>query len=141
MIPERKGVIWMRIPFMKHVAWYLVIAMFIIGIAPRVNAGLAPSEIIALTEVDRTADIEKIQKFLEMKAVGERLTQLGLTQDEIQKRLNQLSDQQIHQIALQLDELKIGKDDALGVIIALLIIAILIVLLLQLTGHKVIVTK
>jgi hypothetical protein len=131
----------MRIPFMKHVTWYLVIAMFIIGIAPRVDAGLAPSEIIALTEVDRTADIEKIQKFLEMKAVGERLTQLGLTQDEIQKRLNQLSDQQIHQIALQLDELKIGKDDALGVIIALLIIAVLVVLLLQLTGHKVIVTK
>lgn len=131
----------MRIPFMKHVAWYLVIAMFIIGIAPRVDAGLAPSEIIALTEVDRTADIEKIQKFLEMKAVGERLAQLGLTHDEIQKRLNQLSDQQIHQIALQLDELKIGKGDALGVIIALLIIAILIVLLLQLTGHKVIVTK
>jgi len=33
----------MRIPFMKHVTWYLVIAMFIIGIAPRVDAGLAPS--------------------------------------------------------------------------------------------------
>lgn len=131
----------MRIPFMKHVAWYLVIAMFIIGIAPRVDAGLSPSEVVAIAEINRTADIEKIQKFLEMKAVGERLTQLGLTQDEIQKRLNQLSDQQIHQIALQLDELKIGKDDALGVIIALLIIAILIVLLLQLTGHKVIVTK
>ncbi len=131
----------MRIPFMRHVAWYLVVAMFIIGIAPRVDAGLSPSEVIAIAEVDRTADIEKIQKFLEMKAVGERLAQLGLTQDEVQKRLSQLSDQQIHQIALQLDDLKIGKDDALGVLIALLIIAILVVLLLQLTGHKVIVTK
>ncbi len=131
----------MRIPFMKHVAWYLAIVMFIIGIAPRVDAGLSPSEIIALTQVDRTADLEKIQKILEIKAVSERLMQLGLTQDEVQKRLTQLSDQQIHQIALQLDDLKIGQDDVLLVIIALLVIAILVVVLLKLTGHKVIVTK
>jgi len=130
----------MKMPFMKFVTWYLAIAMFIIGIAPRVNAGLAPSEIIALTEADRTADLGKIQKVLEMKAVTERLAQLGLTQDEIQKRLHQLSDQQIHQIALQLDELKVGGD-ALGVIIALLVIVLLVVLIIQLTGHKVIVTK
>ncbi|MCX5719186.1 MAG: PA2779 family protein [Nitrospirae bacterium] len=130
----------MRIPLMKYMTWYLAIAMFIIGIAPRVDAGLAPSEILALTEVDRTAHLEKIQKVLEMKVVTERLAQLGLTQDEIQKRLHQLSDQQIHQIALQLDELKVGGD-ALGVIIALLVIVLLVVLIIQLTGHKVIVTK
>ncbi|MBM4129073.1 MAG: hypothetical protein FJ243_03010 [Nitrospira sp.] len=131
----------MKIPLMKHIAWCLVITVFIISIVPRVDAGLSPSEVIALTETDRTAEIEKIQKFLEMKAVSERLKQLGLTQEEIQKRLNQLSDQQIHQIALKLDELKIGKDDVLTVIIALLVIIILIIVILQLTGHKVIVTK
>lgn len=131
----------MRIPFMKHVTWYLVIAMFIIGIAPRVDAGLAPSQIIALTQVDRTTDLEKIQKVLEVKAVSERLMQFGLTQDEVQKRLAHLSDRQIHQIALQLDDLKVGQDDVLVVIIALLFIAILVVVLLKLTGHKVIVTK
>jgi hypothetical protein len=131
----------MRIPFMKHVTWYLVIAMFIIGIAPRVDAGLVPSEIIVLTQIDRTADLVKIQKVLEVKAISERLMQFGLTQDEVQKRLTQLSDQQIHQIALQLDDLKVGQDDALAVIIALLFIAILVVVLLKLTGHKVIVTK
>jgi len=131
----------MRIPFMKHVTWYLVIAMFIIGIAPRVDAGLAPAQIIALTQVDRDADLGKIQKVLEVKAISERLMQFGLTQDEVQKRLIQLSDQQIHQIALQLDDLKIGQDDALTLIIALLFIAILVVVLLKLTGHKVIVTK
>ncbi len=130
----------MRIPLMKYMTWYLAIAMFVIGIAPRVDAGLAPSEILALTEVDRTADLGKLQKVLEMKAVTERLAQLGLTQDEIQKRLHQLSDQQIHQIALQLDELKVGGD-ALGVIIALLVIVLLVVLIIQFTGHKVIVTK
>jgi hypothetical protein len=131
----------MRIPFMKHVAWYLVLAMFIIGITPRVDAGLAPSEIIAIVQIDRSADLGKIQKVLEMKAISERLSQFGVTQDEIQKRLTQLSDQQIHQIALQLDDLRIGQGDPLGIIIALLVIAILIVVILKLTGHKVIITK
>jgi hypothetical protein len=135
-----KGGEKMRMPFMKHVTWYLIIAMFIIGIAPKVDAGFAPSEIIALSQGERTVDLQKIQNILEVKSVKERLSQLGLTHDEIQSKLSQLSDQQIHQIALQLDDLKIGQD-ALGVIIALLVIAILVVVLLKLTGHKVIVTK
>jgi hypothetical protein len=131
----------MTIPFMKQISWYLVVAMFIIGIAPRVDAGLAPSEIIALSQTDRAADLAKIQKVLELKAVGERLTQLGLAQEEIKNRLDQLSDQQIHQAALQLDDLKVGQGDALGIIIALLVIAILLVILLNLTGRRVFITK
>jgi hypothetical protein len=131
----------MKIPFMKHVSWYLVIAMFIIGIAPKIDASLVESEITPLKYVNRTADLEKIQKFLESKAISKRFEQLGLTQDEIHKRLSQLNEQQIHQIALKLDALRIGKDDGLSLIIALLMIALLVVLILQLTGHKVIVTK
>jgi hypothetical protein len=131
----------MSIPFMKQISWYLVVAMFIIGIAPRVDAGLSPSEIIVLSQTDRAADIAKIQKVLELKAVSERLTQLGLAQEEIKNRLDQLSDQQIHQAALQLDDLKVGQGDVLGFIIALLVIAILVVILLNLTGRKVFITK
>jgi len=137
---QGKEVKTVKIPFMKHMAWYLVIVMFMLALVPRVDAGFAPSEIVALTEVDRNADLEKIQKVLETKAIQGRLAQLGLTQEEIQKRFDQLSDEQIHQIVFQLDDLRVGKD-ALGIVIALLVIAILVVLLLQLTGHKVIVTK
>ena len=131
----------MRIPFMNYISWYMIIAMFIIGIAPRVDAGLAPSEIIALAQSERVADLGKIQKVIEVKAISERLKQFGLTQDEVQARLVQMSDQQIHQVALQLDSLKVGQSDALFVIIAILVIAILVVLLLKVTGHKVIITK
>ena len=126
----------MRIPFMKQVAWYLIFAMFIIGIAPRVDAGLAPSEVIALAQVDRQADLGKIQKVLETKMIRDRLEQYGLTQDEINARLSQLSDQQMHNFALQLDNLKVGGD-GLGIVIALLLIAILVVIILYLTGHRV----
>lgn len=71
--------------------------------------------------------------------VKERIANLGFTHDEIQSRLSDLNDQQLHKLALQLDSLKVGGDDGLGIIIALLIIAILVVLLIRLTGHKVII--
>lgn len=126
---------------MKHIAWYLVAAMFIIGVAPRVDAGLAPSEIIAIAQGERTADLDKIRQALEVKAVSERLHQFGLSREDIQNRIVQLNDQQIHQIALQLDDLKVGQSDAIGLVIGLLVIAILVVVLLKLTGHRVLVTR
>jgi hypothetical protein len=129
----------MTIPYMRSIAIYLACAMFIIGIAPRVDASFVPSGVLPIAQTDRAADLASIQKVLEVKMVKERLADLGLTQQEIQSRLSQLSDQQLHSAAQQLDNLKVGGDSGLGIIIALLVIAILVILILQLTGHKVIV--
>ncbi len=123
---------------MKSIAAYLACAMFIIGIAPRVDASFAPSTALPLAHNDRSADLATLQTTLEHKMVKERLANLGFTSDEIRARLDQLSDQQIHQIAQHLDSLKVGGD-GMGIIIGVLVIAILVVILLQLTGHKVIV--
>jgi hypothetical protein len=123
---------------MKYVACYLAFVMFLIGIAPKVDAGLSPSEVVAIAQSDRAADLQKIQNVLETKMVGERLRDLGFTESEIQERLSLLSDAQIHNIALDLDQLKVGGN-GLGIVIVLLVIAILVVLLIQLTGHKVVV--
>ncbi len=130
----------MRIPFMKQLSWYLAITMLILAIAPRADAGFAPSEVIALTQADRAEDIGKIQKVLEMKIVRERLTTLGFSHDEIETRLSRLTDQELHQLATQIDSLAVGGDAA-GVIIAVLVIIILIIIILQLTGRRVIVTR
>jgi hypothetical protein len=129
----------MRTLLTKWITWYLVMAMFVIGITPRVYAGFSPSEIIALSPADRSADVQKIQKFLEMKRVRERLKEFGFTPDEIQTRLSQLSEQQIHQLALKVDDLKMGGDSGLGIIIFLLVVVILVVIILQVTGHRVVV--
>lgn len=123
----------------KSIVWYLVVAMFLIGSVPRGHAGFAPSEIIGLSPADRTTDLQKVKSFLERKVVGERLREFGFSTSEVQKRLNDLNDQQIHQLALKIDELKVGGDSGLGIVIALLVIAILVVLFLQLTGHRIVV--
>jgi chorismate synthase len=123
---------------MKYIAIYLTFAMFILGIVPRVDAGFVTSEIITHQQIDRTADLQKIQKVIETKIVRERLENLGFTQDEIQTRISQLSDEQIHNLALNLDQLKVGGD-GLGVVVALLVIALLVVVIVYLTKHRVIV--
>jgi len=127
---------------MKYISWYLVLAIFVMGIVPRVYAGFSPSEVVALSQIDRSADLDKIQKILEMKLVKERLNNLGLSNDEIQSRLGQLSDQQIHQLALQLDGLEVGGDSTVAiVIIVLLVIALGIFIYLYLTRSRVVITK
>jgi hypothetical protein len=128
----------MRMVLNKWLTWYLVMAMLVIGITPKVYAGFSPSEMIVLSH-ERSSDLAKVQKFLEMKMVRERLKEYGLAQEEIQARLDRLSDQQIHQLALRVDDLRVAADDGLGIIIALLIIAILVVILIMLLGHRVIV--
>ncbi len=123
----------------KWITWYLVGAMFVIGITPRVYAGFSPSEVMNLSSAERSADLKKVQKFLEMKMVRERLKELGLTREEIQSRMDQISDQQLHQVALKLDNLRVAGDDGLGIIIGLLVIAILVVILVFLLQHRIVI--
>ena len=124
----------------KSLCWYLVLMTVIIGMASKVHAGFSPSEAIGLFPSDRTSDLQKVQKITEIKMVQERLNELGFTSDEIQKRLDQLSNDQLHQMASQLDELQVGGD-GLGVVAVLLLIAILNVLNLYLSGHRLAMTK
>ena len=127
----------MRIFLKRWITWYLVAAIFVIGITPRVYAGFAPSEGFALTSGERASNLDKVQKFLEMKMVRERLKDLGFTPEEIQGKLNDLNDQQLHQLAMKMDDLKVGGD-GLGIVIAILVIAILVIIILQLTGHRIV---
>ena len=129
----------MKRTFTKHVTWYLVVTMFVIGITPRVYADFSPSEIVGVPQIDRGSDLGKIQNAIETKMIGERLKQIGLTPGEIQKKLAQLSDQQIHQLAQQLDELKVGGDAGWTVLIIILVLAAIAVAVIYMTGHEIVI--
>ena len=121
----------------KWVVWYMVTVMVLFGMIPRVDAGFSASEALTLLQPDRQADIQKIQKVLEVKMVSERLKALGFTPGEIQARLSQLNDQQIHQMAQKLDDLSVGGDGA--VVLIILLVLIIIGLILYMQGHRIIV--
>jgi len=130
--------------FTQAVVWTLVFTTFIMGwFPPESTAMLAPAiSGVHGTDIslNRLEDLQKAQRVLESKMVQQRLEDVGLTADEIQGRLARLSDAQLHQMANQLDALMPGGD-GLGIVIALLVIAILAVVLIYLLGHRIEVKK
>jgi hypothetical protein len=126
---------------MKMISCYLVVAMFVIGITPRVYAGFSPSEAISILTFDRSSDLDRIRKALEMKMVQERLKAFGFTPDEIEKKINLLSDQKIHQLAVQLDELRVAGDGWAWLLVIIVLVAIGVIVYFYVTGHRVVIER
>jgi hypothetical protein len=123
--------------------WLLVITTIVIGLRPPETAAmLVPALPAAESSPDshRSADLQKIQTVLESNVVRQRLEDFGLSQEEITTRLAGLSDDQLHQFATEVDAI-IPAGDGLGIVIALLLIAILAVILVYLLDHRIVVTK
>src|SRR5512134_931933 len=119
----------------KILSVYLTFAMVILSLPEQGWAMFLPS---AQTASVRQADMISIQKALETAVVKQRLRDLGLSPEEALARVDSLSDQQVHQFAGNLDSLQTGAD-SVGALIFLVLVAILVVVILEVTGHKVIV--
>ena len=78
----------------------------------------------------RSADMKTLQSVLENRVVRQRLQDLGFTDEQINSRVNQLSDAQLHQVASQINTLLPGGDDGvIWTIVGVLLIVVLIVIL------------
>jgi hypothetical protein len=84
----------------------------------------------------RQQEISAIQRALENELIKAKLEAYGLTQDEIQARLQGLSDEQVHLLAQASDNVLAGGDGG-EVLIAVLLIILIVLLILYLTGHHV----
>lgn len=123
---------------------YLIVAMLVIASIPTQSAAMfisSDSVGVSTTNVAAGAmpDMAKVKIFLESKIVRQRLTDFGLSSEEIASRLNQLSADQLHQIASHIDQVDAGGDSGLGIIISVLVIAILFILVMRLMGHHAII--
>ena len=130
--------------FLQILVWILVGTTLVTGIfPPDARAMLAPPTAAGEpdTALNRTADLQRVQRVLEAKVVQQRLADYGLSPDEINARLNQLSDAQLHQLATQIDAMIPAGDAGLGIVVALLVIAILAVILIYLLGHRITIAK
>jgi hypothetical protein len=118
-------------PTTKLTIWVLVAATFLSFWFPQDGrAMLAPAALSQESDsgLNRDADMQRVQHALESKMVQQKLLDLGLNQKDINTRLNQLSDKDLHQMATQIDAQMPGGE--VGIIIAVLVIAILVVLFL-----------
>jgi hypothetical protein len=125
-----------KTPLFKLLATYLVFGVFFLSMPVQSWAMFVPS---TDSNTVRTADRDNIQRLLESSVIKQRLNDYGLSSEETMKRIDSLSDQQVHEFAQNLDSIQAGGDfDGL---IFLLLVAILVVVILQASGHRVIVVK
>ncbi|GBC88827.1 MAG: PA2779 family protein [Hydrogenobacter thermophilus] len=113
-------------------------AFFFMNSVPAI-AGLVeskPSSEVIISQRDQ--DMQRVQRALESKLLQEKLKAYGLTKEEIEKKLSQLSDEQLHTLAKASDRVLAGGD-GLGVAIAVVVLLILIVILLKLLNKEIII--
>ena len=88
----------------------------------------------------RADDLSRIQGALENKKVSETLASLGYSREEIDSRLAQLDEAEVHALAGQLDQAMIpAGDGTAGVIIAVVVVILVILGILSLMGKSVMV--
>jgi hypothetical protein len=97
---------------------------------------LVPAE----REVVRSADLAKVRTALESSVVRQRLLDYGLTADETVARLNTLTDEELHQFAVNIDAVQSGGS-VLGDVLVVLLIVLIVILILELTGHRVVMRR
>jgi len=112
---------------------YLTVAFSILSFASSAPAMFIPSPYEGSGASDRETDLQRIQKLLETKLVQHKLSQLGLTKGEIEARLHQLDDEQLHQIANQIHALEPGGNGG-TVVIIIVLLALIGFLILEIAG-------
>jgi hypothetical protein len=124
--------------YFRQIALVLAFTMLALGSIPTKSMAFVVGSEAAVAEHSRAADIARIQRVLESKLVSDKLSQAGLTEEEINGKITQLSDEEVHSFASQLESVYPGGD-ALGVIIGLLIIVILVMVILKLSDRKIVI--
>lgn len=122
--------------FCKVLTLYLIIAIFTLTLPAPGWAMLVPAE----QSETRSADLAAVQATLESSMIKQRLLDFGFTPEETMKQLGSLSDEQIHQLAANLDALQTGGS-VVGDVVLILLIVLIIVVVLQMSGHHVIIRR
>ncbi len=123
--------------FLKNslIGTLVIVTTWAMALPPQVCAMLAPAELMSAVpsqSVTRAADLKTIQTTLESKMVRQRLSEFKLTPEQVNQRMSQLTDSQVHQVAMQIRTINPGGDAGLGIIVALLVIGILVLLFVYL---------
>ena len=119
----------------------LVALMMTLVVTSPATAAMVLSRISSQQEnhekIART-DLETIQHALENKLVQEKLSAYGLTHDEINAKLQSMTDQQRHLLA-QASEKVLAGGDGIGLVIGVLIILLLVLLILKLYDKQIVI--
>ena len=125
---------------MRHLKILLIACLsvwtILLGLAPL--SGYAMLIPATDSSAQRQSDLSRIQATLETKVVGEQLQALGLSPQEAQVRMQHLSDDQIHDLAQNLDGLQVGGDVgwvAIAIIAGVVLLVLMVISSVTGTAH------
>lgn len=130
---------------MRKAGWFFLLALGLAGWMGLLGSlrGEAVAGVIASHGVEatsgRTADLGKVQAFLEKKVVVQKLLDYGVDRDEAMARVRSMSDRDLHRLAVLTDRAAEGADSGLGILIGLAVLIILVIVILMLMNKQVIV--
>ena len=109
---------------------YLSTAMIVIGIPTLGYTMTVPTELSVPSMMEPSlSDAPAVQRALESRLLSQRLIDLGLSPAEVQAKVSSLTNEQLHQVAQQLDSVQTG-----GELILILAIVGAVVLVLAIIG-------
>lgn len=113
---------------MTKVIFGLACAAFAVAaLALPARAAVAPSREHLETEREKT--MRRVERLLDQELVRRRLARMGMSREEIEARLAKLEDRELEELADRLDNMAVGRG-ALGVVIAVLVVAALVLLVI-----------
>lgn len=115
--------------FTISITLYMILFFNAPGICSMVDSAFHSKK--TLSKIERQEKVETIQRALETKIVKEKLKSYGLNEKEVNEKLEELSDEQIHVLA-QASEKLLAGGDGLSTIITLLVIVILVLVIIKL---------
>lgn len=124
-----------------RIIWSILVAFVAFSISPPpahtalIESQLSGSQVVV---AQRVADLETVRQALEHEMVAQRLADYGFSQQDVQLKLQTMTDAQLHQLASVSDTLAEGGD-GLGIVVTVLVIILLVIVILKLTDKQIII--
>lgn len=107
--------------FKRFIASLLVVSVTLGSFPMSANATLVSTNEVVAAEV-AAANREKVNAFLAREDVQKALVAQGVREDAVQARVQSMTDEEVAQLAGQVDRAPAGGDGVLGVLFAVFII-------------------
>ncbi len=122
----------------------IVIALIIFTFTPvslmttSVNASMVQSSMVTddgETLSSREIDEIKVKRALEHKLVSQRLADSGLSKEQVVEKMDNMSDEEVHQLASVSDKVPAGGNGAVGAVVGVLVVIVLVLLIIYLVDR------
>ena len=122
---------------LRHSMKSLALLMALVMAAASLPINLANAAMVTtdqvVAEASQANDRVRVMDFMAREDVRQQLEALGIDPDEAAQRALSLSDEEVQQIAGQMDQLPAGQN-AVGVIVGAIVLVLLVLLITDLLG-------